>query len=174
MNMIRRFTTNHLFMSAFYKGISGLSMFVSIPLLINYFGKTNYGVWVLVFALFQWVLLMDFGLASVLKTKIPELQHTKKTDLINAYIKSTYKISTYIALVIFVLFALFFLVFNVQSLLNIAFESSFVTKLFLLNIFFFCINFVFNTHKALFVGFHKGKFSEQSIAVNQFLFLAIW
>ena len=59
-----------------------------------------------------------------------------------------------------------------QSLLNIAFESSFVTKLFLLNIFFFCINFVFNTHKALFVGFHKGKFSEQSIAVNQFLFLA--
>ena len=43
-------------------------------------------------AQYEWVLLMDFGLSSVLKTKIPELQHTGNTDLINAYVKSTYKI----------------------------------------------------------------------------------
>lgn len=160
-------------MSAFYKAISGLSMFVSIPLLIHYFGTTNYGVWVLVFTLFQWVLLMDFGLASVLKTKIPELKHSGNISLINAYIKSTYKISSFIALGIFLFFVFIFFAFNIRTLLKIAFESSFVTKLFLLNIFFFCVSFILNTHKALFVGVHKGKFAEQSIAVNQIIFLAL-
>lgn len=171
MNQLILLLKNHLFMSAFYKAISGLSMFISIPLLIHYFGSTNYGVWVLVFALFQWVLLMDFGLSSVLKSKIPELQHLENFDLINAYIKSTYKICCFIALLIFILFVIIFLIFDIQSLLNIPFESSFVTKLFLLNIFFFCVNFILNTHKALFIGVHKGKFAEQSIAVNQIVFL---
>ncbi len=173
MSLFMRLSKNHLFMSAFYKGVSGLSLFVSIPLLIRYLGNTNYGVWILVFTLFQWVLLMDFGLASVLKTKIPELQHSGNTSLINAYIKSTYKSCVVIAIGIFIFFLVFFMIFNVQSLLNISFESSFVTKLFLLNIFFFCINFILNTQKSLFVGVHKGMFAEQSIAVNQILFLLV-
>lgn len=171
MNRIVNLIHNHLFMSAFYKGVSGLSLFVSIPILIHYLGDTNYGVWVLAFTLFQWVLLMDFGLASVLKTKIPELQHSGNINLINAYIKSTYKSCFVIAGCIFLFFVLFFFTFNVQSILNISFESSFVTQLFLLNIFFFCVNFILNTHKSLFVGVHKGKFAEQSIAVNQIVFL---
>lgn len=160
-------------MSAFYKAFSGLSLFVSIPILIQYLGITNYGVWILVFTLFQWVLLMDFGLSSVLKTKIPELRHSENSNLINAYIKSTYLICSFIALGIFFLFLILFLFFDVGSLLNISFESSFVTKLFLLNIFFFCINFILNTHKALFVSVHKGKYAEQSIAVNQLIFLLL-
>jgi O-antigen/teichoic acid export membrane protein len=160
-------------MSGFYKALSGLALFVSIPVLIHYLGNTSYGVWVLVFTLFQWVLLMDFGLSSVLKTKIPELQHTGNTDLINAYVKSTYKICSYIALGIFLLFVLLFAVFDVKNLLNIELENGFVIQLFLLNIFFFCINFVLNTHKALFVSVHKGKFAEQSIAVTQVSFLIL-
>lgn len=171
MNQIKLLLNNHLFMSAFYKAFSGLSLFVSIPILIHYLGITNYGVWVLVFTLFQWVLLMDFGLSSVLKTKIPELRHSENTSLINSYIKSTYVICFYIALIIFFFFAFLFTFFDVGSLLNISFESSFVSKLFLLNILFFCINFILNTHKALFVSVHKGKFAEQSIAVNQLVFL---
>lgn len=71
--MLQKLKNNHLLMSGFYKGISGLSLFLSIPLLIGYFGDTNYGLWVMVFALFQWVFSMDFGLSSVLKTKIPIL-----------------------------------------------------------------------------------------------------
>ncbi|ESU24182.1 hypothetical protein FEDK69T_06190 [Flavobacterium enshiense DK69] len=158
-------------MSAFYKGISGLSLFVSIPLLIHYLGTVNYGVWVLIFTLFQLVLLMDFGLASVLKTKIPELKHSGTFEKANAYIKSTYKVSGYIALAVFLLSIVFFALVDVKSLLNIPFTTNFVMRIFLLNIFFFCINFIMNTHKALFVSVHKGKYAEQSIAVNQISFL---
>jgi O-antigen/teichoic acid export membrane protein len=44
-----------------------------------------------------------------------------------------------------------------------------------LNIFFFCGNFVASIHKSLYVSFLKGKYTEQSLAVNQigFLFLTV-
>ena len=65
---------NQMVLSGFYKALSGIALFVSIPVLIKYLGNVEYGLWVLVSTLFQWVLLMDFGLSSVLKTKIPEGQ----------------------------------------------------------------------------------------------------
>ena len=106
--LIRKITGNHLVMSGLYKGVSGLSLFISIPILIHYLGDTDYGLWVLVFALFQWVLLMDFGLASVLKTKVPILIHENRQDLLKSYLKSTYKITAYIALFLFVFFLVYY------------------------------------------------------------------
>ena len=159
-------------MSGFYKGISGLSLFVSIPLLISYLGETNYGLWVLVFTLFQWIFSMDFGLASVLKTKIPVLLHEKKTDLLISYIKSTYVITSIIAFFLFSFFYVVSKLINLKQLLLIPEHSeNFVSNLFILNIFFFCLNFIFNVHKSLFVAFLRGKYAEQSIAVNQLMFL---
>lgn len=155
-------------MSGFYKGVSGLSLFISIRLLLDYLGNDNYGLWVLVFTLFQLVLLMDFGIQSSLKTKIPVLIHEQKLDLIKSYIKSTYKISGYIAAFIFISFLIFSFLVDFKSFFNIEFQSKpFVTFLFVLNVFFFCINFIANIHKSLYVAFLKGKYSEESLAVNQ-------
>ena len=89
-------------MSGFYKGISGLSLFGSIPILVVLMGNSVYGLWILIYAFFQWVLLLDFGISSVLKTKLPLLIEQNKTDLISKYIKTTYFYSTIIALVIFI------------------------------------------------------------------------
>lgn len=159
-------------MSGFYKGVSGLSLFLSIPLLIKYFGDTNYGLWVMVFALFQWVFSMDFGLSSVLKTKIPVLIYENKIDFVKSYIIATYKITTIISFSIFICFFGVIQLIDLKSVLNIPFfDSFFIKNLFLLNVFLFCLNFIFNVQKSLFVAFLKGKYSEQSIAVNQILFL---
>jgi len=170
--MLQKLKNNHLLMSGFYKGISGLSLFLSIPLLIRYFGDTNYGLWVMVFALFQWVFSMDFGLSSVLKTKIPILIHDNKIDFIKSYIIATYKITTIISLSIFICFFCLLQFIDLKKVLNIPFfDTVFINNLFLLNVFLFCLNFIFNVQKSLFVAFLKGKYSEQSIAVNQIVFL---
>jgi O-antigen/teichoic acid export membrane protein len=166
-----KITGNHLLMSAFYKGISGFSLFVSIRILINYLGDANYGVWVLIFTLFQLILLMDFGLASTLKTKIPELQHYGNISQINAYIKSTYLSTTIIALATFIFLCCLVIAIDLKSLFKIPLPSGFIIRLFIVNILFFCLNFIMNTYKALFVSVHRGKYSEQSIAVNQLMFL---
>ncbi len=171
MQRLIRLRHNHLLMSAVYKGFSGLSLFVSITLLIKYLGDTGYGFWILISTLFQWVLLMDLGLASVLKTKIPELQVKGSSAMLNAYIRATYEASIKIAFGLFLLFGIFAIFGDIKGLFNIPYDSGFIIRIFLLNLFFFCTAFVMNTHKALFVSVHKGKFAEQSLAVNQFGFL---
>jgi O-antigen/teichoic acid export membrane protein len=170
--MLQKLKNNHLLMSGFYKGVSGLSLFLSIPLLIRYFGDTNYGLWVMVFALFQWVFSMDFGLSSVLKTKIPVLIYENKIDFVKSYIIATYKITTIISFFIFLSFFCLLQFIDLKTILNIPFfDSVYINNLFLLNVFLFCLNFIFNVQKSLFVAFLKGKYSEQSIAVNQIVFL---
>lgn len=174
MALFQRFKNNHVIMSGFYKGVSGMSLFISIPLLIKYLGEDNYGVWVLVFTLFQWVLLMDFGIQSSLKTKIPVLLHENKIDLLKSYIKTTYKISVYIALAILIAFTVLIYFIDIKALFNISFLSAgFVKNIFLINIFFFCATFVVNIHKSLYVSFLKGKYAEESLAVNQSGFLVL-
>ena len=169
--MVKRLLQNHLIMSAFYKGISGISLFVSIPMLIQYLGDSAYGLWILVFTLFQWVLLLDFGLASVLKTKIPELKLEGKTSLINAYIRFTYAFTAKLAVFIFAMLIMLLSVLDVTTLFNIPFTSQFVWQIFAINIMFFCLNFILNTHKSLYVSVFRGKYAEQSLAVNQIFFL---
>ncbi len=162
-------------MSGFYKGGSGLALFISIPLLIKYLGKEDYGIWVLVFTVFQWVLLMDFGIQSALKTKIPILLHNNEIELIKGYIKSTYKYSAYIALSIFILATAYISFFDIKTALNISFHTqSFVWLLFTINIFFFCCNLIAGIHKSLYVAYLKGKYAEESLAVNQFGFLFLF
>lgn len=162
-------------MSGFYKGGSGLALFISIPLLIKYLGNEDYGIWVLVFTVFQWVLLMDFGIQSALKTKIPILLHHNEIELIKGYIKSTYKYGAYIALFIFILAIASISLTDIKAVLNISFHSlSFVWLLFTVNIFFFCSNLIAGIHKSLYVAYLKGKYAEESLAVNQFGFLFLF
>jgi O-antigen/teichoic acid export membrane protein len=169
--LLQKLKKNHLLMSGFYKGASGLSLFFSVPLLITYLGDSNYGLWVLVFALFQWVFSMDFGLASVLKTKVPILIQENEIDLLKSYIRSTYKITSVIALFLFLCFFAVINIIDIKVLLKIpCYSLGFIKNLFLLNMFFFCLNFILNVQKSLFVAFLKGKYAEQSIAVNQILF----
>jgi O-antigen/teichoic acid export membrane protein len=155
-------------MSGFYKAVSGLSLFISIPILIKYLGSNDYGVWILVFTLFQWVLVMDFGIQSSLKTKIPILSHTNQIGLIKSYIKITYLYAVFIALFIFLAFTICIYAFDLQEVLNLSFhDKSFIHLLFIVNIFFFCLNSVAGIHKSLYVAYLKGKYAEESLAVNQ-------
>lgn len=177
--MARYFTlsslkNNHIVLSGFYKSLSGLSLFISMSLLLRYLNKENYGLWNLVFTMFQWVLLMDFGIQSALKTKIPYLILEKNKNLLQLYIKSTYKTSSYIAIILFFICCIFVFTNNLGAIFNLnIYPESYLKKLFLLNFLFFCLNFIANIHKSLYVAFLKGKYAESSIFINQFGFMIL-
>lgn len=174
MQLIKKISNNHVVMSGFYKAVSGLAMFFSIRLLIEYLGSENYGIWVLVFTLFQLVLLMDFGVQSSLKTKIPVFVHQGDWLGLKAFVGSVYKISFAIAAAVFVFFVILTKVTDFKYTFNIhALSLKEVNFLFLLNLLFFCSTFIANIHKSLYVAFHKGKYAEQSIALNQSLFFVV-
>ncbi|WP_236554746.1 hypothetical protein, partial [Flavobacterium sp. 9AF] len=168
---MKKLIHNHILMSGIYKGISGMSLFLSIRILMDYLGVDVFGIWTLIFTVFQFVLLMDFGIQSTLKTKIPQLKINFDSVNILGYIKSTYLFSSIISLLIFIFFIVFSFFINFREIFNISnFSNNFIRNLFIINVFFFCINFVANIHKSLFVAFLKGKFSEASIALNQLVF----
>ncbi len=165
---MKRILENHLIMSGVYKGISGVSLFITIRLLMDYLGQENYGLWVLVFTLFQLVLLMDFGIQSSLKTKIPVLIAENNFEMIKSYIKTNYFLTIILAIIIFLFFTVFIFLIDLNAFLNIDFQTSkFVKSLFILNIFFFCLGLIANLQKSLYVAFLEGKYAEESIAVNQ-------
>jgi O-antigen/teichoic acid export membrane protein len=171
---MRKILDNHIIMSGFYKGISGISLFLTIRLLIDYLGNEGYGIWVLLFTVFQLVLLMDFGVQSTLKTQIPVFVHENKIERISALINSTYRTSILIAFLILICFSSICFFFDLKSTFNISLLSNFeINSLLLINIVFFCLTFIANIHKSLYVAFLKGKYAEQSIAINQMLFLGL-
>jgi O-antigen/teichoic acid export membrane protein len=155
-------------MSGFYKGISGISLFVTIRLLMDYLGQDNYGLWVLVFTLFQLVLLMDFGLQSSLKTKIPIILKENHIENLKIYIKTNYVLTGILAATIFMFFLILIFSVNLTNTFNIGYQNeTFVKSIFILNVFFFCIGLIVNLQKSLYVAFLKGKYAEESIAYNQ-------
>lgn len=159
-------------MSGIYKGISGMSLFLSIGVLVDYLSHEGFGIWVLLFTVFQLVLLMDFGIQSSLKTKIPLYAHEDDKIKVQQLINTTYKISLFIGFSLFIIFLCVSLLLDFKSIFNITvIDSQEIFILISVNIFFFCLTFVANIHKSLYVAFLKGKFAEQSIAINQVLFL---
>lgn len=162
---------NQIFLSAFYKGATGVFMFLTVSLLITFLGDSFYGIWVLIFSMFQWSLFFDFGITNVLKSKIPEFTVKKNQEAVNAYITVSYLLTVVLATLIFAVFFLLIKNTIITSFFNISLPEAFVSNLFLVNGIFFCLNIIFSVNKSLFVGVLKNHASEQAATVSQFFFL---
>lgn len=91
--------------SAFFKVISSVISFITIPLLLKELGTSQYAVWATATALLGWVSLFDFGVGYSLKNKTAEaLALDKKSELVPALTGTLqfYLISTGLLLLIFI------------------------------------------------------------------------
>lgn len=171
MSKLLNLINNQIFLSAFYKGATGVFMFLTVSLLLSFLGDSTYGVWVLVFSMFQWSLFFDFGITNVLKSKIPEFIVKKESGKINRYISVSYTLTFCLALFVFLVFFLFIRNTEIAVFFNINLPESFIFRLFIANGIFFCINILFSVNKSLFVGILKNHISEQAATVSQIFFL---
>ena len=64
-----------------YKALNLLTVFTTIPLLLNYLEKEQYGVWVTIFSIVNIVFFVDAGLGNGLKTKLSEAISIKDDGL---------------------------------------------------------------------------------------------
>lgn len=158
------------FQSSFFKGATGLLMFISIYLLVRLLGNSNYGILVLIIGFFQWGLYFDFGISNVLKSKIPELIYKNKITLINQYIRESLILTIFLSLILFFIFYSIISFLDLNQLLNMQSNDEYVKKLFTLNCVFFCLNFVLSINKSFYIGVLNPKFSEISAALSQFIF----
>lgn len=96
----------NVFISVGLTGINALISFLMYPLLIDYLGVEQYGVWLTIASLSTWMTFFEFGLGSGLKNQLAQsLAH-------NDYIRGRQLVSTaYFAIsaIVVVLFVLLFL-----------------------------------------------------------------
>lgn len=101
-----------------YKIINMGIVFTTIPLLLNYLEKEQYGIWATIFSLINIVFFVDAGIGNGLKTKLSEAISAKNFKLAKQYISTAYISISVISAVIFTIGSVLIFSFNLEELFN--------------------------------------------------------
>lgn len=77
-----------------------------VPLLLEWLGNEQYGIWLTIQAVIGWFMLFDLGLGNGLRNKLAETLADDKRSLARTYVSTAYFIITVIGVVLFFVFLL--------------------------------------------------------------------
>ena len=160
-----------------FKILNMAIVYLTIPFLLSYLGKANYGIWVTIFSIVNILFFVDAGIANGLKTKLTEAISNKKLLLAKEYIST--------ALVIIIGISIFFLIIgvliinsvNLTSLLNVEniISSNNLQAIFYVILIFIVSNFILSLYKVFFYAIQKSAVVEFSMFLYRFgVFLLIY
>lgn len=157
-----------------FKGISIFLNFLIVPILILFLGKVEYGVWITIFSIVNWIFTFDLGIGQGLRNKLTEALSVNDLEKASQIISTSYVFITLFSLLIFILGIIFIYFSNFQDLLNYEAKSnSFLQNFVFLSLFFTIINFVISLYKKLFLAVHKSFLIELFNVFFQTFYLAI-
>lgn len=87
-----RTAKKNIIISFLLKGISIFISLIYVPLLINYLGVEEYGVWLTISSIIGWFSFFDIGLGNGLRNKLTEAFAKNNNILAKEYISTTYAI----------------------------------------------------------------------------------
>lgn len=157
----------------FYKILNLGIVYLSIPILLNYLDKEEYGLWVTIFSIINIVFFVDFGIANGLKTKLTKALTNNNRLLAKEYITSAYISIFGIAIVILIIGAIFIYNINLQSLLNTSIPDNELKKVFLVTLLMIVTGFVLNLYKVFYYAVHKSSKVELSLLIYQIVILLL-
>ncbi len=157
-----------------FKGISVFLNFLIVPILILFLGKIEYGVWITIFSIVNWIFTFDLGIGQGLRNKLTEALSVNDLEKASQIISTSYVFISLFSLLILIL-GIFFIYFaNFQELLNYKAKSnSFLQNFVFLSLFFTIINFVISLYKKLFLAVHKSFVIELVNVFFQTFYLVI-
>lgn len=71
-----------------------LTLMAIVPLTLNYLGKTDYGIWLTLASILNWLINLDFGLGNGLRNKLAEAFALNDIKLARFYISTAYAVFT--------------------------------------------------------------------------------
>lgn len=80
----------NIIISFFIKGISIVIGFIFVPLLINYLGTVEYGIWITLSSVIAWIGYFDIGLGNGLRNKFTESMAKQEHEMARIYVSTTY------------------------------------------------------------------------------------
>lgn len=145
-------------MSYIFNGLSLLISFISVPLFIELFSDSQYGVWLTILSIITWLTILDFGIGQGLRNKFPQALHKGQKEVAKSYIEIIY----FLAISIAILFSVLALIIEEFFDFNIVFNAGDVPEdlnsLVILVIFLFALQFVGNIINGLLHSLQKSRF----------------
>jgi len=98
--------------SFIYKFIIILLNLYVVRLSLQYLGQENYGIWLTIGAMINWLEISDLGIGHGLRNKLAESLASNDYGLAKKYVSTTYFISILISIILILIFSL--LIYNVD------------------------------------------------------------
>lgn len=160
----------NIFSNFFFKGIGISLSFISVPLVLKYLEKESYGLWLLILSITGWIYTFDVGLGNGLKNRIAESIAKKNSNDTKDYIATAYFFITIISIIFFIIIFYLFKMINLNSILNINFiDKETLSKIFIINIAFVCLNFILSICNNIFLGAQKSYLTSVNNVISQLL-----
>ena len=146
-------------------------IYLTIPFLLNYLGKSNYGIWVAIFSIVNVLFFVDAGIANGLKTKLTEAISNKNLKLAKEYISTASILIFFISICFFLIGYVFIHLFSLKSLLNVGdlISNDKLKSIFLIILIFIVSNFVLSLYKVFFYAIQKSSVVEFSLFLYRLL-----
>lgn len=158
-------------LGVFYKTLNLILVFTSIPLLLNYLDKEQYGVWVTIFSIVNIVFFVDIGIGNGLKTKLSESLSLQNLKLSQTYISTAYVFISVIAFAILIIGLVFIFSFDLQALFNTSIENNELKIVLSTILIMVVISFVLNLFKPFFYSAQQSSKVELAMLVYQMIVL---
>lgn len=100
------------------KGLSIILSLCFLPLFLSCFDRAEYGIWVTILSLINWIGFFDMGLGQGLRNKLAESMALKNYRLAKEYVSTTYAVISLIFLSIICLFFLLYPFFDWYRIVN--------------------------------------------------------
>ena len=139
-----------------FKGISIFLNFLVVPILILFLGKIEYGVWITIFSMVNWISTFDLGIGQGLRNKLAEALSVNDNLKASQIISTSYLFISIFSIIILLVGIGFIYFVNFQNLLNYKGKSSsYLHNFVFLSLFFTIINFTLSLYKKLYLAVHK-------------------
>lgn len=160
--------------SALLKGVNILVSLLLIPLTIKYVNSTQYGIWLTISSIVEWISFFDLGLSLGFKNKFAEARALNNISLAKQYVSTTYAL----IILLFSSLALIGLVLNSfvnwASVLNI--EISYTSELqmvFCILIVYFSSNMILRIVCTMLDACQRNVISDLILTTGQIFTLAV-
>ncbi|MEQ3307521.1 oligosaccharide flippase family protein [Fusobacterium varium] len=159
------------------KGFSIVINFLTIPLMLNYLNSEEYGLWILILSITNWIYTFDIGIGNGLKNKIAQYLNLKNYNEIKKYIITSYFFVVILSVIIFSFICILFNILDLNTLLKINFlNRNELLFLMVINVGFVCFNFILSLCNNIFIGSQKIYLSGLNNILSQilnFIFIGI-
>ncbi|GGK30646.1 O-antigen export protein [Yeosuana aromativorans] len=139
-----------------FKSLGMILNFLLIPFLITFLGKIEYGVWITVFSVTNWIFTFDIGIGHGLRNKLTEAISLNDIIKANKIVCTSYVLISLFAGIILIIGVVLILSLDFQTILNYSRKSNEYLQLFIFfSLLFTVLNFVLSLYKKLYLAIHE-------------------